>query len=416
MDSVSRDHKILLDHEQDDERLFSLASIRTIVGAGLGLFIGTGIMLLFTIGVFVGPIAQDTGWSRSTIAASAVPAAFLLGILAPFVGSLVDRFGPRRVLLVSGVSQAIGMVCLAFGSTNAALFGVMFVAASMLGCAQAPVPFSYIIVGWFRRRRGIAMGLTFAFAGLGIAIVPPLAAVLIGEFGWRQAYAMLGVIALAVSLPATLWLVRDPPAVEKQESGNLPGLTLREAIRTPMFWLLFIAFLINAVVATAGSISLPTVLADRGVAPTTAALAMSVVGVSLIAGRLIAGYLLDRLPPVPITIVLFLSPVIGHVLMASGVEGVGVVLAAICFGFATGAEGDAMSVILSRAFGMRSFGKILGVNFFGYAFGTGLGPFLVAFTRDWLGNYTSVFAALAVAGAVAVVAMAMLWRRRLPFA
>lgn len=401
---------------ESEERLLSLHSIRVIVGSGLGLFMGTGILLLFTIGVFVGPIEQDTGWSRAMISGVAVPAAFMLGILAPFVGSLVDRFGPRRVLLLSTVMQAIGMFCLAYGSTSVTLFGAMFVLASILGCAQAPVPFSYVIVGWFKTRRGLAMGLTFTFAGLGIAIVPPLAAVLIENFGWRNAYALLGIGALCISLSAAIWLIVDPPVVERRDTSTLPGLTVPQAMKTSAFWLLFLAFFLNAIAATAGSISLPTVLSDRGAAPTTAALAMSVVGLALIAGRLGAGLLLDRLPAVRITAVLFLSPVIGHMLMASGVSGYGVVMAAIFFGFATGAEGDAMSYVLSRMFGMRSFGKILGINFFGYAFGTGLGPALVNILRDHFGDYAPAFLTMAAASSVAVVAMALLWRKRLPFA
>jgi MFS family permease len=331
------------------------------------------------------------------------------------VGTLVDRFGPRRVLFVSTVLQALGMLCITLGSSSVMMFGLMFVVASMLGCAQAPVPFSYVIVGWFRARRGIAMGMTFTFAGLGIAIVPPLAALLIESFGWRTAYALLGAGALCVSLPSAIWLIVDPPAVEKREAGNLPGLTLREAMRQPAFWLLAAAFLLNAIVATAGSISLPTVLGDRGVEPTTAALAMSVVGVALIVGRLGAGLLLDRFPAVPITAILFLSPVVGHVLMAFGVEGYGVVLAAIMFGFATGAEGDAMSYVLSRMFGMRHFGKIMGINFFGYAFGTGLGPFLVNWLHSISGGYAGAFALMAVAAAVAAIGVAALWRHPLPY-
>jgi MFS family permease len=207
----------------DQERLLTLNSLRVIVGSGLGLFMGTGILLLFTIGVFVGPIAQDTGWDRAAISAAAVPASFMLGILAPFVGTLVDRFGPRRVLFVSTVLQALGMLCITLGSSSVMMFGLMFVVASMLGCAQAPVPFSYVIVGWFRARRGIAMGMTFTFAGLGIAIVPPLAALLIESFGWRTAYALLGAGALCVSLPSAIWLIVDPPAVESARRAICPG-------------------------------------------------------------------------------------------------------------------------------------------------------------------------------------------------
>ncbi|MEZ5708111.1 MAG: MFS transporter [Blastomonas sp.] len=398
-----------------DQPLFSVHSMRVITGSGLGLFMGTGVLLLFTMGIFIRPIEEATGWSRATIGFAAIPASFMLGALGGWVGSLVDRFGPRKVLIWAIGFQLVGMLGLAFGPFSAISFVGFFVLASILGCVQTPVPFSYVIVGWFKARRGIAMGLTFTFAGLGIATLPPVAAFLIESFGWRMAYASLGLMAVVIALPAALWLVRDPPVVEVRDTGDLPGLTLAETLRRPMFWVLAMAFFINAIVATAGSISLPTILADNGVAPTTAAFAMSLVGVALIIGRLGAGLLLDRFPAMIVTALLFTAPVIGHALLLGGITPASVIMAALFFGIATGAEGDAMSYVLSRAFGMRDFGKIFGLSFFGYAFGTGLGPAMMNILHERFGGYATPLTIFAIGGAVAVIGIALYSRARLQF-
>ena len=401
--------------DPSDQPLLGVMALRSIVGSGLGLFMGTGVLLLFTFGIFIKPIEQATGWDRATISLATIPAAIMLGLLGPAVGMLVDRYGPRRVLIAAAPFQLAGMLALAYLSHTAAAFVGLFMLASILGCVQTPVPFSYVVVGWFKRHRGLAMGLTFAFAGLGIASLPPIAARLIEQFGWRHAYAALGAIAILIALAAAIWLLRDPPSSEQREAGVLEGMTLREAMRMPMFWILVVGFLLNAIVATAGSITLPTILSDRGVAPTTAAFAMSFVGLALIAGRLGAGFLLDRYPAIPVATILFLAPVFGHFLMLGSTAPMAAVAAAIFFGLSTGAEGDAMSYILSRAFGLKDYGKIFGVNFFGYAAGTGIGPALMHQLRSDDGSYVQSLVTMGIAGVAAVVLMALLWRRSLPY-
>ena len=335
--------------DPSDQPLLGVMALRSIVGSGLGLFMGTGVLLLFTFGIFIKPIEQATGWDRATISLATIPAAIMLGLLGPAVGMLVDRYGPRRVLIAAAPFQLAGMLALAYLSHTAAAFVGLFMLASILGCVQTPVPFSYVVVGWFKRHRGLAMGLTFAFAGLGIASLPPIAARLIEQFGWRHAYAALGAIAILIALAAAIWLLRDPPSSEQREAGVLEGMTLREAMRMPMFWILVVGFLLNAIVATAGSITLPTILS------------------------------------------------------------------AIFFGLSTGAEGDAMSYILSRAFGLKDYGKIFGVNFFGYAAGTGIGPALMHQLRSDDGSYVQSLVTMGIAGVAAVVLMALLWRRSLPY-
>ncbi|WP_245426415.1 MFS transporter [Phyllobacterium bourgognense] len=348
--------------------------IAIVLGSGAGMYFSIGIVLIYGFSVFIVPITADTGWDRTVVASVVAPIAIVNGLMSPFVGALTDRFGPRRVLAVSSVSMAIGLIGIGIASQNLTAFIVAVAVASLMGAAQTGVPYSYVVVGWFSARRGLALGIMLSFVGLGIATVPPFLAFLISEWGWRLAFAAAGLISMAVTLPVALFVIRDPPVIHGPDHAGVAGHTVRQAVATTSFLLMLGAFFFNYFAAAAGSISLPVVMVDRGATPTSAAFVMSLVGLAFIAMRLGFGALLDRFPPVPLTSLAFLSPVVGHLVLSSS-EGLSpVYVSAVLFGLATGAEGDAIGYLLSKRFGMRSFGKIFGINYMALTFGAGLGP------------------------------------------
>ncbi|HEV7320561.1 MAG TPA: MFS transporter [Ensifer sp.] len=348
--------------------------IAIVLGAGAGMYLSIGIVLIYGFSVFIVPIAEDTGWDRTVVAAVVAPIAIVNGLMSPVVGALTDRFGPRRVLTVSSVSMAAGMIGVGILSQNLTAFVGAVAVASLMGAAQTGVPYTYLIVGWFSARRGLALGIMLSFVGLGIATVPPFLAFLISEWGWRLAFVAAGLVSMAITLPVALFAVRDPPVVQEGDRVRVEGFTVPQAARTASFWLMLAAFFLNYFAAAAGSISLPVVLADRGADAARSAFVMSFVGLSFIVMRLGFGALLDRFAPVPLTSLAFLSPVVGHCILLSSEGVMPVYISAVFFGLATGAEGDAIGYLLSKRFGMRSFGKLFGVNYMGLTMGAGLGP------------------------------------------
>lgn len=399
-----------------DLAVLSGPGLRIILGCGLGMAAGTGVFLIYTIGVFVGAIAEATGWDRAQITSAALPASLSVGLLAPLTGWLTDRFGPRRILLVSSVCQGIGMMLIGFAASAPMAFIALFVMAGVLGCAQTPVPFSHLLVGWFNRQRGIAIGIAFTFAGLGIAVAPPLAAMLIEAVGWRHAYVLLGILAMLVTFPSSWLLLRDWPRSPRQSATGERGLFFKQAARQPLFWIFFLAFFLNGIASTAGSIMLPAILADAGIPLTQAALALSVVGVAMMVCRLGFGYLLDHLQPVIVTAVIFAAPCIGYLLLAFGGFGLPTVIAAACcFGCAAGAEGDAPSFLLVRAFGRAHFAKIFGTHFLGFALGMGLGPAMITTLRYRQGSYEPALFLLAGGSLIASLLLVSVSRRHLPY-
>lgn len=384
--------------------------ISIVVSCGVGMYFGVGIFLVYSFGVFIKPISDDTGWDRTHIAAAIAPAALLIGMMSPLVGAATDRFGPRRVLVISSLGLATGLVGIGVASSNLTAFVVAVLAASILGSAQTFVPYTYVLVGWFDARRGLALGLALAFSGLGIATVPAILSTIIAAWGWRAAFVSAGLAALAITLPLALFIIRDPPARQLADVRGMEGTTLREAVGTSSFWMMLAAFLLTSMTAVGGSVSLPLVLADRGVSSGQAALALSVVGATIIIARIGFGALIDRVPAVPVTSLLFLAPMIGHLLLAHSEGTAAVFVAAVFFGLATGAEGDAIGYLLARRFGMRSFGRIYGINFFAFSLGSGLGPSLVTYLAANGTRYTEAFTTFSAISVVAAILLLSQWR------
>lgn len=379
--------------------------IAIVLGSGAGMYFSIGIVLIYGFSVFIVPIAEETQWDRTLVAAVVAPIAIVNGLMSPVVGALTDRFGPRRVLAVSSVSMASGLVGIGIVSHSLPAFIAAVAVASLLGAAQTGVPYTHVVVGWFNARRGLALGVMLSFVGLGIATVPPILAFLISAWGWRFAFMAAGLLSMAVTLPVALFVIRDPPALQGPDRAGARGQTVRQAVTTASFWLMLGAFFLNYLAAAAGSISLPVVLVDRGADAADAALAMSVVGLVFIVMRVGFGALLDRFPPVPLTSLAFLSPVAGHLILANSEGQIPVYVSAVFFGLATGAEGDAIGYLLAKRFGMRSFGKLYGINYMALTMGAGLGPASLQIMAAEGTRYVETFAIFA---GIAVIAPILL--------
>lgn len=385
-----------------------------VLGCGIGMYFSIGIVLIHAFGVFVLPIAEDTGWNRTYIAAVVAPVALVNGLMSPLIGVLTDRFGPRLVLIVSSLTTGAGLIGIGVIPDDFSSFVTAVVLASILGGAQTGVPYTHVVVGWFQARRGLALGVMLSFVGLGIASVPPILSMVISMWGWRSAFVTAGLVTMAATLLIAVFVIRDPP---QRRLSRVVGHSLNEAVMTSSFWLLLGAFFLNYFAAAAGSISLPVILEDRGVSSDDAALVMGIVGAAFTVTRLGFGALLDRLPPAPLTSVVFLAPAVGHLILASSDSPQSAYASAVFFGIALGAEGDAMGYLLVRRFGTRNFGKIFGINYLAFSIGAGLGPAMLSIVAAGGARYAEAFTIFAMLGAIAPTLLIMDWarsRRRIP--
>ena len=372
--------------------------------SGIGLMLHYGPVISGTFGIFLKPLSEEFGWSRAEISLGFSLSTLVLSAALPIVGRLLDRFGARRVIVPSLLLFGLGVASFRILLPELWHFYAIYALLGVVGSGTTPVTFSKVISQWFDRRRGIALALIATGSSLGAFILPPFAQALLDAVGWRQAYFLLGLLVIAVTVPAVGLFLRDtpqmagpPPDGERESSGaasapavHEQGLSNREAWRSGTFWLIVVAFFLMSVSFHGCFIHLVPMLTDRGVPGRQAVLAISLLAVGSMTGRLCAGYLLDRFFGPPIAIALFGLATTGILLLWTGLGSGWAFLAATLLGVGMGAEGDIVPYLLSRYFGLRAFGEIYGYAFTAFVLGAVIGPLVMAASFDFTGSYRLV--------------------------
>ena len=365
-----------------------------------------------TYAVFYVSLFRTFGWSRGVTATALSISVLVEGLSMPVAGSLVDRWGSRKTLVLGGLLLAVG---LAFSSTVTSLWQVYLwlgvVTALGLGL-MGMVPHVAIIARQFTRRRGLAMGLAWAGGGLGIAVLLPVAQYLVDLWGWRLAYVGLGLLAfIFVVLPSGVLMPRDKPAPrEAVETPSAAGeWTVWEALTSTMFWLLFV----SRVVASMGNQIITNHqvahAVDIGYTPLFAASVLGLMGLFSIFGRVFFGYLTDVLSHQMVyTLVQAVSSVGILALVAADSTDYNILLYtyAACYGLGQGSRALVLSAISADVFLGRNFGAIYGYFTMSIGFGGAVGIWLGGFLHDVYGNYTVPFM---IAFGNFVVSILMVW-------
>ncbi|ABK06934.1 MULTISPECIES: MFS transporter [Burkholderia cepacia complex] len=376
-----------------------------VIGALLGLTVGNGPIMQFTFGVFLLPVTREFGWARSQASLALAIGLAATALCVPIAGRLMDRYGVRRVSLPAITAFAAATAALAFVPPSPLAFALLYALMGAAAAGQSPLPYAKAIAAAFDQSRGLALGIAMAGVGIGTAVVPQLAQYVVAHYGWKQAYLTLGGLTFVLGITAMGWLIHEPhgATARRIDRADIPGLAIGAAVRTPQFWKLSLAFFVVAA-ATNGAIAhLVPLLGGRGIAPAVATSALAGAGLALTLGRLFAGWLLDRFFAPYVAIFFFLLPLAGLVLLIAG-SGLGMSIAAVVLiGLGLGAEVDLIAFLLSRYFGMRSFGEIYGYLFTLFMLGNGLGPWVMGVSFDATGSYTLCLAVMC--GALAVAAL-----------
>jgi MFS family permease len=397
------------------------------LACGVGLACGIACVVTYTFAFFARELSAEFGWSRTEVFLGLTLSVVTVATAAPVLGRLIDRVGPRRMILTSIVLQALIIASFSQQTDSLWTFYARFVLQTILALGTTHVAFTRVIAVWFDRKRGLALGVALAGLGVGGAIWPPYVQYLITEFGWRTAYLGLAGTILVVSFPIIALVVRDTPqAMGLQPDGDAappagsapagppPGMTVGEALRTATFWKMLVAFLLIGLSVTSVQIALPQLLTDRGVDPMLAATALSAVAVALIFGRVAAGWLMDRFFAPRVAIAFLAGPIVAILLLAAGASGPFAFVAGLLTGLAAGAEVDVTAYLTSRYFGLRFFSGIYAWYYGAYSLGAGFGPLLTAAARDNFGAYTEALYAHATLLAIAAVLLAGLPRFTVP--
>lgn len=383
-----------------------------LVGACLGVFCGVPGVMYFTYGLFQSHIIADTGWSAAGVAAAIGPGVLLGGLLSPVIGRLTDKFGGRTLALVGGPAFAFGIICMALLSTSLLGFTLLTMLMYFLGFAGTPLPYARMLTGWFVKRRGLAISLMFCAAALGAAAWPPFAAFLIAKLGWRMAYVAMGCAAGGIIFLSGLLLLRDAPEPQTIEDGLVvkPGLTVREAVRSALFWKICLIFAVVSAVFGGMSAQFPVVLKQMGVDSGTAVGAMSMIGIAMFLSRLLLGFVIDRIFVAHATIGIILIGALAFALLLAGTAKPLVFGAAFFVGFGLGAEYAVVAYLVSQAFGLRSYGAIYGLITLATTLGMAGGPATIGVSLVTGVAPVTIFAVIAIVLALAVAVLLTLRR------
>lgn len=388
------------------------ASWLVVSASSVGLFLHFGSLLVNAFGVMLTSLCDEFKWSRGEVSLGFTLATLTAMLTMPLTGWLTDRFGARKPILICTTVFGALYASLALLTPHLWHLFLIFLLLGLVGPGTSAVPHASLISRWFTERRGLALGVAMSGTALGGVIWPWATQKLLGNFGWRNAYAISGGAVLLVAIPLMLLLLKDPPAAERKaeqvsNDNQANGLTRREALRGSLLWLLLGAFFVISMSIQACMIHLVPLLKDRGMTPNSAALVASVMGVAGMIGRLGMGYLLDRLPAERVPSLAFGSVAAGIFLLFAGATGFGAYIAAALIGFGYGSESATIPFLVSRYFGLRSFGEIYSYLFVTVPLGGALGPALMGMGYDRTGSYQLV---LLLCGVATVIAALLLLR------
>ncbi|TYP88964.1 cyanate permease [Blastococcus xanthinilyticus] len=368
------------------------------VAAGFaGMFVSFGIA--YSFGAFLGPMAEEFGSGRGATSAFFALTSLTYFGLGALSGVAVDRYGPRRVLLVGAVALGTGLA--ATSVAGELWIGLLTYGLGVgIGVACAYVPMVAVVSGWFERRRTLAVGVTVTGIGLGTLAVAPLAAALIASIGWRQTHLVLG-LAGAVVLGGCALVVQPPPV----QTGPA-ALTLREAVRNRDYRRLYLASGLLSVALFVPFVHLPGYAVQEGADRVAAAALVGVIGAASIAGRLLLGVLAARSGALRVFQACFLTMGLSFTLWGLG-GGYGVLLAfAVVLGVGYGGFVALGPAVVAERFGTTRLGGLLGVLYTSAGLGSALGAPLAGAAVDASGSYTPVIAgclALGLAGFLTVL-------------
>ena len=377
------------------------------VGASAaGMVFCTGTLALYSFGVFVRPLTAEFGWSRTGLFGALAFFQFGLAFASPLWGALLDRFGPRRVILFSLTALSVLVASLGLLTPHLWHIYLVFAAIPLLGGAASPLGYSAIMVRRFDAELGFALGLSLVGVGIGGAVLPPLAQLMLAEFGWRAAYVALGALTFVVTLPAALIASRNVPGPVPPRAAS--ALSITAMLRTRAYGLMAVTFVLLGTVSVGVLAHLVPMMVDHGFTPGEAARLAGLAGLAVVVVRGGLGWVLDRVhAPYVLAVIAVIAGVV-PCLLAYGEGPVAGYIAAILLGSAIGAEVDFVSYLVRRYFDQAAFGRLYGIAFGLYILGTGIGPVLLGWSFDRLGGYQPgllLFAALGLVAAASAVAL-----------
>ena len=378
-----------------------------------------------TLAVFIFPMSEDLGWSRTLIAGAASLGGLVATVASPVVGWTLDRYGARTILTVSILVLGLSTISLAWATVPIAFY-LAYGTGRVLFSSPLNIGPSVVVSRWFVRRRGRATGMLFLSHSLGMITFPLIAGLVIKYRGWEDAWIVLGVLVWVLALgPVSMLIRQSPESVGLLPDGDLPeqpgagndvataveevSWTLREAMRTPTLWLLALATGSLFLLQSGTNIHQGAYFLDQGLGVGVSAATLSVNAVFTGAGSLFWGWLVDRVPVRFTYAGVALMMAVALVLFPSADSAIEALVVAAIFGAAVGGILVVPVVAYANYFGRRSLSVIRGVTEPFVSLGQAIGAILSGAIYDVTGSYKDAFLILAILG-FATIGMLLLTR------
>ncbi len=403
--SLSLKHRIAMPSIYRGWWVVSVPFLAAAIGTGAGQY---------GFGIFIEPLEETFGWTRSQISASLSFTA-VGSLIAPILGRIMDKYGAKHVMTVSLALTAVGYLLRPFMTELWHWYALSllqyggYTGASML-------PAGKLVGLWFHRTRGRVMGITAMGNNFGGLIVPPILGGILTLASWKEAYVALGIMSVLMVIYALL-AVRDFPSAselgdqldsapdDSNASPLLSGVSVQDALRSKAFYAIALSIVMGTFTYSAILPQIITHLVDQGVSLAIATTALSVFAIFGMIGKFVMGFVAERISARYTLMVNLLGQAAFLIMMIWAGSPLIMWISVPLFGYFNGAFGALFQLVVQDAFGIRNYGSIMGIINMSSMISFGIGPLLAGVSYDITGSYEFVFAAVAVMFAVGALAL-----------
>lgn len=385
----------------------SRPAILTTFGAMIGLALGPSVIANLTVSAYIGPIEAEFGWLRSDVSFAFSLVAYMIVVMSPLQGMLVDRFGPRRVVLTSIPLFALSLGAIYFTPNNIYVYYFLWALVPIAGLGLWPLGYLQAVTPWFDRKLGLALGCANAGIGVGSTFLPMLViGPIIAAYSWRHAILAIAALVLFISWPVVAYCLKEPSAEDahKRKANHAFGLSFQDSMREPTFWMLNLGFFLLGMTATSLVTQQVPLLRDAGWTADETTRLQTTFGFGLLFARVAVGFVIDHVFAPRVMTTVSVGGAIACVLYAVAPEW-GYV-SALLIGFLLGAEFDVLAFLIKRYYGYLAYGRVYGVIFGVFYLGSAVGiwgmPKLREMTAD-LSYDNGLYAAAAILLASAIL-------------
>jgi len=398
----SADPREAAPRSQGQRHLSPAGQAATVVAAFLGLTAGYSSTYFYTSGLFLIPVSADLGVSRGEASLGPLVCALGAALVTPIFGKAVDRFGPLAVALLSLLGLAAGFLAMSVLGQDLPSYLVCSLLIAILGAGSTALSFSRLVLLAFSRRKGLALGFVMTGTGVGALCLPPLLMPVIEATGWRQAYLNLAIFATVAAVAIAILMMPFRRHFSTKDID--PGRPLESSApvwRNPSFIKIGVMIFFLAVASVSVVVHFVPIQIGHGMTAIDAAKIAAAIGLSSVAGRIVAGFILDHVEVRTLTFTAIGIAMVGTASLA--VPGMlGGITSAVLIGFVMGAESDILSFLALRYFPAEEYGRAYGNTFSLYLLGGAAGPSIAAFGYDFTGSYDLT---LVIVGALLLLAL-----------